>query len=615
MGGTIKLIPNAPNASSFDASAALNLGGTDGGGFNHQESAMVNLPLLQDTLALRVVGTQQHVSGWIDRVVIQDLEFPQPVGNTRGDVAAAPVRTDHRDVNDEDLTSVRVSALWKPIDGLSISPSFLYQEVTMDGLSLVDSDPGTYTNYQPYDNPEPFADRIDLSSLNVQYHFAGVDLSSTTSYWNRDENLRQDGTEAFATVIGAPIYPSEGGAGENFPSTLEDDRSRQWTEEFRLTSQGDSALKWLLGYFYQDFESDVNLYADTPFTAIPGTIANAFTQHQPTKLIQNSVFGEVTYEFLPKWSATAGLRRYAYNNSVENTVSGWLSSSQGAAADTFYTQERNQGMTPKFNLSYSPDKDSLLYATAAKGFRPGGGNQPIPTTGLLGQECLANLQAIGLNSAPLGFKPDSVWSYELGEKFRDSSHRLTINAAGYFENWQHIQQNIPLPCGFPFTGNAGDAHIYGGEVEVSALLMPGLVLEVNGAWTHARYVQNAVPDATLDDRVQSIPDWTTTASVSYRRPITQKLGLIARVDNSYVGSRVDTTAQANYLPSYDLTNVRAGVEADRWSALLYVTNVANKMALISNSPAINVNSPTFNRVAVAQPLTIGLDLHYSLGVR
>ena len=50
-----------------------------------------------------------------------------------------------------------------------------------------------------------------------------------------------------------------------------------------------------------------------------------------------------------------------------------------------------------------------------------------------------NLQAIGLNSSPLGFKPDKVWSYELGEKFRDSQGRITINSAGYFKNRKHIQ--------------------------------------------------------------------------------------------------------------------------------------------------------------------------------
>jgi len=269
MGGTIKLVPNAPDTKAFDVSGQVNLGGTDGGSFNHLESAMVNLPLVNDVLALRIVGTQQHVSGWIDRVVIQDLDFPPPNGTTRGNVAAAPVAADYKKVNDEDLTSVRFALLFKPTDNLSITPSFLYQKITMDGLSLIDSNPGTYTNYQPYDNPEPFADRIDLGSLNIQYHFDFMDVSSTSSYWTRDEDLRQDGTEEIATVLGAPIYPSEGGAGQNFPTSLEDDKSWQFTEEFRLTSAGDSNLKWLAGYFYQDFESDWDLFVDTPFTAIP----------------------------------------------------------------------------------------------------------------------------------------------------------------------------------------------------------------------------------------------------------------------------------------------------------------------------------------------------------
>src|ERR1700723_2546410 len=91
MGGTIKLIPNAPNPSAFDASAQVILGGTDGGDtLNHTENAMINLPLA-DTLALRIVGSQEHLGGWIDRKVIAELDFPTPTGTTHGNVAAAPV--------------------------------------------------------------------------------------------------------------------------------------------------------------------------------------------------------------------------------------------------------------------------------------------------------------------------------------------------------------------------------------------------------------------------------------------------------------------------------------------------------------------------------------------
>jgi iron complex outermembrane recepter protein len=494
MGGTIKLVPNAPDPGAFASSGELILGHTSGGDTpNHTENGMVNLPL-GDTTALRIVGSLENLSGWINRIVIAYPDFPAPVNaTTRGNVAAAPVAQTNRDVNNENLRTLRVSMLFKPVDELSIEPSFMYQELTQGGLNLIDSQPGTVANYQPYNIPEPFEDRIDLAALNAQYHFGFADLTSTTSKWNRDENLRQDGTEQIATVLGAPIYPAFGGSGATAPTPVEDDESNQWSEEVRLTSSGDTAFKWLVGYFYQDFTSYWNLYVFTPYSALPGTFNDAFTQIQPTTILQNSVFGELSYTFLDQFTATAGARRYYYHGTVNTAVSGWLSSSGTTSNAYFMTQERDQGVTPKFNLSYQLDKDMLLYTTVAQGFRPGGGNQPIPTSGALGTQCLTNLEAIGLTSAPLGFKPDKVWSYEVGEKFRDSEGRLTVNSAAYFENWQHIQQNIPLECGFPFTGNAGDAHIYGAELEVNALLLPGLVASASGSWNHAEYIANAVP--------------------------------------------------------------------------------------------------------------------------
>jgi len=616
MGGTIKLVPNAPDPKAFDASGELTFGHTDGGdSLNSGVNAMVNLPM-GDTLALRIVGSEEHLSGWINRVVIAYPDFPEPTGNVpggRGNVAAAPVAANYHDVNDEDLTSVRMALLWKPTDWLSVTPSFLYQEIQQDGLSLIDSDPGTENQYQPYNSPEPFLDRIDISSLNTQLNFTYFDVTSTTSYWTRDEELRQDGTEQIATVIGTPVYPPNG-FGPTSPTSLEDDKSHQTSEEIRFTSVGDTRFKWLGGYFYQDFESDWDLYVDTP-DAVPlvGT-ANGFTQIQPTKIIQNAFFGEVSYQFIPQLTGTVGLRRFDYSGTVNSAVSGWLSSSGGNNVLHFVTSEKDQGVTPKFNLSYEIDKDLLVYTTASKGFRPGGGNQPIPTTGALGTECAQNLAAIGVTGgAPLGFDPDTVWSYEVGEKFRGADGRVTLNSAVYFEHWNDIQQNVPLACGFPFTGNLGSAHIYGGEVELDAVMAPGLMIMVDSGYSHARFVTNPVAaTTTMDNRVQDVPDLTASASLAYRYPISDAFGIVGRVDNNYIGSRVDVTSQPNFLPSYDLTNLRAGVEGNHWAAMLFVNNVTNKMALLTNSPAINVNIATYNRTAVSQPMTVGIDLTYHM---
>jgi outer membrane receptor protein involved in Fe transport len=621
MGGTIKVVPNAPNPAAFDASAEGVFGETQGGGFNHAENAMVNLPL-GDTAALRIVGTSSHDSGWIDRVVIANGDFPAPTSGVRGNVAAAPVGALYKDVNYADVESVRASLLWKPTDQLTIEPSFMYQRIYQGGLSDIDSNPGTMTNFQPFDQAEPFSDNFQLGSLKIEYHFPVFDLTSATSYWTRDEHLRQDGSEEIADVIGIPYYIAAGGFGATTPTPLEDDATKQTSEELRLTSNTDSAFKWLAGFFYSDFQSQWNLFVLQPGALGPTGTGDGFTQYQPTKIIQNAFFGEVSYDFTSALKGTVGARRYYYTGSVNTAVSGYLSSAYSPGAPNAFAYatagENNQGVNPKFDLSYQISKDLMIYGTAAKGFRPGGGNQPIPTSGALGSQCEAQLQAnhgtTSFVAAPNAFGPDDVWSYELGEKWRSESGRFTVNGDVYYEKWNGVQQNIPLACGFPYTDNAGDAQVNGAELELNAVVVPGLVFAANAGYTHAVFVGfNLETGIASGTPVQDVPNWTSSASLSYKRSIGNDLNLTARAENNYVGGHYDATAQINHLPSYDLTNLRIGVEGDHWSAVLFAKNVFNTKALLTDVAAINVNVSEFNRVAVGQPATYGIDLNYHFG--
>ena len=624
MGGTIKIVPNAPNPEAFDASAEAIFSNTDGGGFNHAENAMVNLPLGAGTAALRIVGSQDHESGWIDRTVIADGKFPLETNNlkTRGDVLAAPVAANYKDVNDEDLTSVRVSLLWKPTDQLAITPSYLYQRIQMGGLSDIDSNPGTNAHYQPFNVPEPFSDRFDLASLNINYIFDAFDLTSTTSYWTRNQRNTQDASEQWQWIFSTPtailpFYTSQGGIGPTDPTPIEIDTTRQTSEELRLSSSGNSPFQWLVGYFYSSFFSGAY---DAFF--IPGAVplfgtANIYTAPYSAKVTQNSVFGEVSYLLTPELKATAGLRRYSYNSPVNLSYSGYAATGTDAVA-TFASGGKDQGVSPKFNLAYELNKNLLLYATMAKGFRPGSGNFPDPTSGPSGSACEADLQAIYHTTefvpSPTSYGPDSVWSYELGEKADLFDRRLTINSAAYFENWSGVQERVTLPCGYGFTGNAGDAHIYGGEFEARFLLAQGLILSANAGYTHAAIVSSGVGTGIAPGtRVQDVPDWTSSVSLAYRRSLSNQLTFTALLENDYVGTRTDATYATNHLPSYDLTNLRAGIERGRWKAVVFANNLLNTRALLSNSPQLSVYIPTFDRVAVSQPLTVGIDLSYHFG--
>src|ERR1700678_1221491 len=170
MGGTIRVIPNAPNPDAFESSTEAKFADTDHGGFDHGENAMVNLPFWNGIAALRIVGSYSYDSGWIDRTVIAPGQFPLATHRltVRGHVLPPPIATEYHDVNDVEKTGVRISAVIKPIDGLTITPSYFYQKLRAGGLPYIDSVPGTDTHYQPFDIPENYRDEFHLSARSEE---------------------------------------------------------------------------------------------------------------------------------------------------------------------------------------------------------------------------------------------------------------------------------------------------------------------------------------------------------------------------------------------------------------------------------------------------------------
>jgi iron complex outermembrane recepter protein len=612
MGGTIRVIPNAPNPDAFEASAEVKFADTDHGGFDHGENAMINLPFWGGLAALRIVGSYSSDAGWIDRVVIAPGKFPLPTNTVRGNVLAAPIATEYHNVNDVEKTTVRVSAVFKPIDGLTITPSYFYEKLRAGGLPYIDSVPGTDAHYQPFDIAESYRDEFHLTALSVKYRTDVFEISSASAYWSRHEPLIQDASESWTTGLGPAFVsgygPGNGGIGAAYAD--EDNQSHQTTEELRIASVGDTRLKWLAGYFYSDFQSGWDIIFPSQTGAAVFGSNNLFSYYSPFKILQQSEFGELTYNITEPFAVTVGARRYHYDAPVGLNQYGALT-----ATVVTTTSENAQGVTPKVSLSYQFDKDLLVYATAAKGFRPGGGTGPVPTSGPLSCEAqlMVEYGSKGFVNGPISFTSDSVWSYELGEKWRSSDNRFSVNASAYFESWVGVQQvNALSSCGYVYTANVGDAHVYGGEIEARAIVVRDLEVSANVTYSHAALVSSTLIDAGFNPGtpIQQVPKWSASASLAYHHNLTEDVALTARAESTYVGSRTDATFATNTLPSYDLTNIRGGFEGERWSAVLFVNNVADKRALLNNITQDAVNLSTFNRVAVSQPRTTGIDLNY-----
>jgi outer membrane receptor protein involved in Fe transport len=613
MGGTIRLIINQPDLKRISVNAQTIFSDTDAGGFNRAENGALNLPLLEDKVALRIVYSDSHSAGWIDRVVLNPFPLPTnpdpacgPVyGCTRGDVLAAPVQAKHRNVNDLQTTGARATLLIQPFERLSIEPMILYQHNSAGGVSAFDTVPGTLAHYEPFDVPEPISDNFTLYSGTVKYHFDSVDITSVSAKWTRESNTYQDFAEQMQEVFFTPAYEIEkGGLGGG--QALDQDKVSQFSQELRVSSNWQGPLKALLGVFYSKYDS--LLYFNASLPGAPDVLGQETisVQIQPTKIKQEAIFGEASYKFTDQLEATVGLRRYKYDSQLAVTAYGAALGNDVGTPITSFNKTSNVGYNPKFNLSYTPSDKDLLYATAAKGFRPGAANGPVPLAGPT--SCVDSLAALGRTTPPSAYDPDSVWSYEIGNKLQMQDRRVILNTAAYFERWTGIQQQISLPCGWLFTDNQGTANIYGGEVELAARVTSALTLSLNAAYTHAALTED-VPEAggVKGQQLQDIPKFTGGASIEYSVPVSANYKFISRLSDDYIGDRHDAYGP---LPGYNLMDFRIGLSGDPWTVHLFAKNLTNRIVNVSNPIPLSVSTPLYMRAVSNQPAMFGVDISF-----
>jgi outer membrane receptor protein involved in Fe transport len=637
MGGTVRLITNQPNLSQLQSTAQSVLSGTDGAGFNHNDNLMVNVPIIDDTLAIRVVGSEDYTSGWIDRIVADPfpLVSGNPDGTVRGDVQNAPVEKQYPGSNAYQIYAARITVLWKPTESLSVTPSYVHEASSQSGISAYDSVPGTETHYQPFNIAEPLTDSLTAYSLNVNYSSPRFDVTSSTARWTRNSTQVEEASEAFNNPLEAIAYnynyalPNPGYYGPRGTGPehgIEIDPSNQFSEELRLTSKGDGSLSWVTGLYYSRFYSLWTFDGTTPnYSAYMdlGTLARAttpnwFDAYSPTTLKQYAAFGDATYALTDELKVDVGARVNHYDYRFSSCISGW-GSANGAATPSCsgLIPLSSTSFNPKFNLSYTLSPDLMAYATVSSGFRPGGGNAAYPTTGSAWAAAFQE-QNYTRGKWPSTYEPDAVWSYELGEKARMLDRRLTLNASIYYEDWRHVQLEA-YPNDWALNINGNRASIYGADIDVLAELGAGFQLEVAAGYLHEWLDGGPHWVIAPTHKMPEVAPKSGTLALNYFKPLSGSYTFTARLENSYTGPRYsiffsnpyEFTGTYNQLPGYDLVNVRTGVKfRDTWSATFFVNNVLNKHAQLESMFTENEPQPDFTRIETNQPLTAGVDLTY-----
>ncbi len=650
MGGTIKLVSNPPKLGAFEGSAEVDASQTTGGGTNGHGSLMLNLPI-GSIASLRFVTTAKYISGFIDRKVIAAGKFPFPTnfGNcgayycTRGDVQDAPVAQDHRNSNIERFVSSRAALLVQPTDALSITGNFMYQRIDADGYNNYQATGSSPTGheaiYQPYDIKEPYYDSFHMFSLKVSYDMSFANLTSASSYWQRDVYQSTDSTEALQNIFNYTKF---------VPNLYQDnDKTWQIAQELRLTSRGEGDFQWVGGLYFSNLHSGyITRNQAVGFVTTPvcpygaaavggqcpvgsqftyGDIAGVnpqgimFNDNNPNVLKQKAIFGEASYKITPALKVTAGLRFYKFDISNNSNQRGLGTASGNATPTISSAAGSNTSLLPKVNVSYEPTSDLTLYSTVSKGSRPGGVNLPIPLNPngfyYCGGPAPGTIYAGGsgpsyLTTQPAYYSPDDLWSVEFGEKAKFNDRRFTVNADVFYVKWHNIQQLIVLSCGYPYNTNVGQAKAYGPELEMAAKLTDSITADFSAAYTQS-YISEPKDTPGLPispgSRVTNIPKYTGNLSVSYETVLPQEYKFTFRIAESYVGPVEDTAYFRENLGSYGLMDFRMGVGKEVWTASLFGTNLTNKHAALTiDNTVFAWQQPTITRVSTNQPRTIGL---------
>lgn len=608
MGGNLRFITRKPSLDRNSYTVEVQGGATKSAGLDYGIEALAGVVLVPDVVAMDISLGYTHESGFMTR------RFRDP--NSPDDF----ISKDNQGRNDVLAGSITLRA--KLSDSLEVTLNAMGQASKLNGypaayVPLPGYKPLSYTVDRDYNVQEYSKDRWGLGSIVLNYAGQGFSVVSSTSYFSRRVKEREDASEGtnryltdFASELGLPSLPSAA-----FPA-VNNVTDRRFTHETRLSFDEGTLipnLSGIVGVFHQ--QSDQTFYQ--PGIVIPELVnagldpAYISDFRFPTHENNTALFGELYYEIVPKLTITLGLRKYWIKQKADEIFStGVLSSPEGDITPAGSNSQ--SGLVPKFVLSYEIGDKGTLYASAAKGFRVGG-TQPAQTD----DACVPELAALGLTKADIGdYKPDTLWSYEVGAKAKVANGRLTVSSALFQIDWSNMQQTVFMPnCSVSFITNAGKARIRGGELEVAGRPFADvpLTIQLGLGYTNGKLVDPGLLPQGPNSPLAQVPKFTGSISGYYRTPISDSIDLFAAADYSYTSSVKVATNDGGFLTRepFNIVNANIGLGFGKSELLIYGKNLLNKHLNFGDLYANGFErqdgaGERLPRAAVSRPLQIGV---------
>ena len=604
MSGTLRVITAQPEFDEFSGALAVSGASVNDGNPLYMGDGMLNIPIIQDKLALRVVGWGEQGGGYIDQTVPSGLQYD--------------------DVNDVDVRGMRAQLAFRPIDPLTITAGWVRQEIDVDGSQNWHLAEGPYRSLAQ--TVEPYSDQYDLYSLTATWDVPYGTFTGAVSK-TEQENWRPEDTTPTANSFGVPFLTSL--------SNFQDYENQ--TAEIRFASDFEGPFQFVVGAYSEESTTTIEtnaLVADDTTGALEcvdyrschaaGLEANVeFSTLDERDVEQYAIYAQGDYALTEAVTLTLGARYYSADITdrgitqqdvfAEDPICSTYYVYRGfgppnlcgyAFGDVTVPYSRGESESSENETSYNAsllweaNDDLSFYARAASGFRIGGVNNSTLLAGSAGVDI------------PGTYEPDSLWSYELGTKAFFMQRRGFVDFSIYRIDWDQQQLNATDASGaFDFTLNAGATEINGAEIQVMFEPIDGLQLGAGLVYTDATLAEDLPANVGAigfsGDKVPRVAELGGSARAEYAWSVLTSSEAYVQGALSYRDSSATAfnPSDPNYVEvdSYTLLDAALGLRHNEMDVRLFVNNLSDEAAQY----AVDV-SPDGQRVYSPRPRTIGV---------
>jgi outer membrane receptor protein involved in Fe transport len=616
--GTLRIITNKPDPTGFSYGYSGELNSIHDGDSGSVAEGFVNFPI-NDSAAIRLVGWSRKDAGYVDNA-LGERTFPSS-GITIDNAGRA-----RDDYNYGDAVGGRAAIKIDLDDNWSIMPTVMTQSQRIMGSFGVDPDVGELATNQYY--PQTAADKWVQAALTVQGKVGNFDVTYAFSHLNRDLETESDYNDYafwYDTLFGYGTYFYDDAGELVNPSQYIQafNEFKRRNHEFRIASPADSRLRFVAGYFWQQQSNDIEeryLIDDLAHDLeVPGWTDTIWLTEQDRQDHDEAFFGEVSYDFTDKLTATVGARFFKVENSLKGFFGFGAGYSSGTGEAACFDQQDYEGAPcinldkstdeddalGRVNLSYQIDEDRMVYFTWSEGYRPGGINRR--------------------GSLP-PYLSDFLTNWEVGWKSVWLDDTLVLNGALFHQNWDDFQFPVLGQNGLTEIKNANQARIRGFEADLNWAASYNWRISSGIALYDAELTENycgfadangnpetncAEPQAPEGSRLPITAKFKGNVTARYTFDVgnyeAHVQGALIHEGRRKSDLRVEIQEILGDLDAYELFDLSAGFRRDNWSVDFYIKNLFDERAELSKftqCPEAVCGDQTYT--VVAQPRTFGV---------